>query len=326
MAEKQFKNIEFKVGLFVFTAIILAIFIVVFLAIQKNVFTKMIRVVVLADSGDGLIKGMPVLYSGFQIAKVDDLVLRDDGKVEIKIKIPVRYAKWIKKDSIVKLSSKNFISSSVLVFESGKGEEIDNGYVFVLKRDKGVEELIAEVKPILKDAKVIVNNLKVISSQLVDIMPDIKRLSTGLGDLGDDLHNKKGSIGTLSRGDYLIDKIDTLTDNLQHISKKVDFILTKVENRVDETAKSIELTNKLLESSNKLVLNIDKKVDNTDKILNESSKLVRNLRLMSDNFSNYLDELDYLLLNTNMLLLNMQSRWPFNPPENSKSHQRIKLP
>ncbi|BAI80937.1 conserved hypothetical protein [Deferribacter desulfuricans SSM1] len=326
MAEKRFKNLELKVGLFIFISLLIAVFIVVFLAVQKNIFTKKVRVKVIAASGDGLVKGMPVLYSGFQIAKVDDLYLRDDGKVEVKIKIPIKYAKWIKRDSIVKLSSKNFIGSSVLVFSSGTKESIKDGDVFNLKRDRGVEEIISEVKPILNDVKLIVKNLKILSDEMVSIMPDVKRLSKGLGDIGDDLHNKKGSIGVLSRSDYLVNKINYLTANFDKLSKKVDNILIKVEKRVDESKETITLTNKLLSKSNRLVLDIDKKVNDTDELIFESTKLVKNFRLMSDNLSNYLDEIDYLLLNANMLLLNMQSRWPFKPPAKKYEYNRLKLP
>ncbi|KAA0259418.1 MCE family protein [Deferribacter autotrophicus] len=334
MAEKRFKNLELKVGLFIFTSFIIAVAIITFMAIQKNIFTKKIKVQVIADSGDGLVKGMSVVYSGFQIAKVDELYLRDDGKVVIKIKIPIRYAKWIKKDSVVKLSTKNFIGSAVLVFSGGSGEEITDNAVFELKRDKGVEQLIEEAKPILNDVKIVIKNLKEITTALNKMTPDWQKLSKGLGDVGKDLSDKKGAIGKLSRTDYLIDKIDSVFAKVDKLENQVNKILNKVENRIDDTKKTLDYTNNLLlnsnelvKNSNKLVLNVDDKLAKSEQLIVESGKLVKNLRLLSDNLSLYLDEVDFLLGNTNILLLNMQKRWPFTPPKREiNNSQRLKLP
>ncbi|MGA1847169.1 MlaD family protein [Deferribacter abyssi] len=334
MVEKKLKNLELKVGLFIFTSLTIAIAIIFFVAIQKNIFTKKIKVQVIADSGEGLVKGMSVVYSGFQIAKVDELYLRDDGKVVMKIKIPVRYAKWIKRDSVVKLSSKNFIGSSVIVFSGGKGEEITDNAVFVLKKDKGVEQFIEDAKPILDDIKVIIINLKEITTALNKMTPNWQMLSKGLGDLGKDLSDKKGAIGKLSRTDYLIDKIDSVFLKMDNLEKKVNKILAKVEDRVDDTKKTLDYTNRLLSNSNdlvrntkKLVLNIDDKLSKSEQLIIESGKLAKNLRLLSDNMSFYFDEIDFLLGNTNILLLNMQKRWPFTPPKKEiNNNQRLKLP
>jgi len=53
--------------------------------------------------GRELDDGMPVEFSGFNIGKVEDMELSQEGAVLIKIKIPKRHIKWIRSDSVFSL-------------------------------------------------------------------------------------------------------------------------------------------------------------------------------------------------------------------------------
>ena len=83
--------------------------------ITQDVFTRKVKVVFIAKSGEGLSKSMPVMYSGFQIARVHKIELRDDGLVELRAKIPERYNKWVKEDSEVRIQAQGVIGANSLV-------------------------------------------------------------------------------------------------------------------------------------------------------------------------------------------------------------------
>lgn len=121
MTDPRFKNIEFKVGIFVLAAIVAIILAIIFVGINKKIFVKKVRVYIKSNTGENLKKGMPVLFSGFEIAKVGSVELIDASDVQITVDIPKDYTNWIKVDSKVKLVSQGIIGSNVLVFENEIG-------------------------------------------------------------------------------------------------------------------------------------------------------------------------------------------------------------
>ena len=71
-----------------------------YVAYKKGLFEKEHTYVLSSKSGENLTEGMPVVFSGFKIGRVDSLELNSDGVVVIKIKVSNRHLKWIRSDSI----------------------------------------------------------------------------------------------------------------------------------------------------------------------------------------------------------------------------------
>ncbi|MDE7169623.1 MAG: MlaD family protein, partial [Mucispirillum sp.] len=140
MADPRFKNLEIKVGLFVVIAVITIIALVIAIGISRDIFTTKVYIGVFTDSGENIAKGMPVKYAGFQIARVGDLQLQDDGRVIMTIGIPTKYVKWIKQDSVFYLNMQNIIGSSFIGITTNLQSDapnIESGFTARLKRDQG---------------------------------------------------------------------------------------------------------------------------------------------------------------------------------------------
>lgn len=330
MADPRFKNLEFKVGLFVLAAITIIVVAVVMIGINKKVFVKKTKIFINSKSGEGVKKGMPVIFSGFQIARVDSVNLKDSGDVVMKVSIPNSYAKWIKVDSTAKLISQNLIGSSSIVFEGGQGEQIKDGSEFFLKRDKGLDEIIQKAKPVMDDMKVIVENLKIITDKLADDNGSFNIFMKGLAALGSDLEKKEGSMGYLLRSNYLKDETAKILSKLSELQDKLNnvalnavnttYILEKKVNSFD-----IDNINKLIGISQKLAENINDKVSKIDPILSNVNKISEDLSEATDNISQMRKDVDYILSNTNELILNLGDKWPFNAG-NEKDIRKLKIP
>lgn len=330
MADPRFKNLEFKVGLFVIAAMAIIVVSVVMIGINKKVFVKKTKIFINSESGEGLKKGMPVIFSGFQIARVDYVNLKDSGDVVIEVNIPNNYAKWIKVDSIAKLTSQNLIGSSSIVFEGGQGEQVKDGYEFFLKRDKGLDEIIEKAKPVMDDLKLIVANLKIITDKLADDNGSFNIFMRGLATLGSDLENKEGSMGYLLRSNYLKDetakilyKISNLQDNLN----KIAINAVNTTGIIDQKVKAFDIDNinSLIGISNKLIENINDKVLKFDPILSNVNKISKDLSESTDNVSQMRRDVEYILSNTNELILNLGDKWPFNAG-NEKEIRKLEIP
>jgi phospholipid/cholesterol/gamma-HCH transport system substrate-binding protein len=330
LADPRFKNLEFKVGLFILAAIFIIIATGVLVGINKKVFTKKIHVFVKAPSGDGIKKGMPVLFSGFQIARVDSVDLKDTGEVIMKINIPEDYVKWVREDSVAKLVAQNFIGSSSVVFEGGTGQQVKDGYEFLLKKDKGLDEIIEKAKPVMDDLKIIVENIRVITDRVADEKGSFNTFMKGLESLGSDLVNKEGSLGYLLRSDYLKNETVKLLDNVYNLQLKIDKIADntiKTTNSVNRKIDEVDVNgiNTLVGVSKKLIENINNSVSEIDPILANVNKITSDIGEATDNISKIRNEADYILSNTNDLILNLKGKWPFDS-KNEEEVRKLKLP
>lgn len=332
MADPRFKGIEVKVGIFILSAILSVLVVIGLVAINKNVFTKKVKIIIYSQNGDGLSNGMPVVFSGFQIGRIQDLNLEDDGRVKMVVKIPDDYVKWIKKDSECKLESKNLLGASSITFSGGNGQVVEDNDKFFLVRSRGMEELIEKAKPVLEDAKIIVANVRSITDDLKDKNGDLAKLMRGLGNVGDDLTAKKGTLGKLLRTEELNDKITKIIDNvlvlqknLNEISNKVSAMMDKVGERIDGTEETLKDVNALMKKSNELILDLNKRVKEIEPILKNTERISKNIAETSDNLSQIKKEADEILNSTNRLLINLEQRWPFSSG-NNKSEGSLKIP
>ncbi|MCX8083458.1 MAG: MlaD family protein [Calditerrivibrio sp.] len=331
MADPRFKGIEYKVGLFILLAVLTILIVIGLIAFNKKILTPKVKIKIYSENGEGLTNGMPVIFSGFQISRVQDINLEDDGRVTMTVKIPKDYIKWIKIDSECKLEAKNILGATSITFSGGKGRVIQDGDKFHLIRSKGLEEIIEKAKPVLDDAKQIVANIRDITDDLKNPDGDLTKLMRGLGHVGDDLTLKRGSLGKLIRTDDLNNKIHKITDdiqmlqkNLNEISIKVANILDKVDQRVVTTEETIKDVNNLIKKSNTLINDINKRVNELEPIIKNTEMITKNVAETTDNLTHIKKEADEILNSTNRLLLNLEQRWPFSGPK--KSEGSIKIP
>lgn len=331
MADPRFKGIEFKVGLFIIISIVTVLVALGLIAFNKKVLTPKVKIKIYSENGEGLTNGMPVIFSGFQIGRIQNLNLEDDGNVLMVVKIPKDYVKWIKIDSECRLESKNILGATSIVFSGGKGRVIQDGDKFYLKRSRGIEEIIEKAKPVLDDAKQIVANIRDITDDLNDPNGDLAKLMRGLGNLGDDLTYKTGSLGKILRTEELNNKISKITDdvitlqkNLNEISSKVSKILDKVDDRVAGTEETLKEVNSIVKKSNELIVDVNKRVKELEPILKNSETISKNIAETSDNLSQIKKEAEEILNASNRLLINLEQRWPFS--SGKKSEGSIKIP
>lgn len=330
MVDPRFKNVEFKVGMFVTVAILIIVGAFIFVGINKQVFTPKITIYIKSSTGDGLKKNMPVLFSGFQISRIESIILQDDGNVVMMTKIPTKYSKWIKKDSVAKLVSQNIIGSTSIVFEGGSGENIKEQQEFYVTRDKGLNEIIEKAKPVMDDLKVIVENIRVITEKFSDEEGDFNNFVKGLGSIGDDLQKKKGSLGYLLRSDFLKEKTALILSDVSKLQLKIEKIAdetleitTTVKQKISEF--EIDNINKLIGSSEKMIEEMSKSIKKLDPIFFNVTSITEDIKKTTDNLTTLRNEADFMLNTTNRMMLNLEEKWPFSDGGKTKKGE-LKIP
>jgi len=335
MGDPRFKNLEIKVGFFILVAIVMIVMMVLGFLLTQDVFTRKVKVVFLASSGEGLSKSMPVMYSGFQLTRVHKIELRDDGMVELRANIPERYNKWIKSDSVAKIQAQGVIGANAIVFSGGTyaNPDIENGHVYNLKREKAITDLLVKVEPMIEDVKSILENVNNVTTSISNKRPKIESLLDGVGAVGSDLTNKEGSVGYLVRSDYLKNEIASIVEKVKVIETNLQKITTAVNARVDETKPVIQNFDKGLISIKKgtdkigaLAENIDKTVDTIQPALNNTNKITADVAETTENLADLREQTDEILNTTNRILLNLEDKWPFNADGEMKAEEKVKLP
>ncbi|QAR33377.1 MCE family protein [Geovibrio thiophilus] len=327
MAGNKFANLELKVGLFVIISAALMAAILVTFAIKKKLFMPKINVSIYTDSGDGITKSMPVKYAGFTISRVYEVELMDDGNVVLHTKIPKQYTKWIKQDSVVKLASQNIIGSSFIVFSGGSADsiEIADGTKFNLTREGGLAALIEQAQPVIDDVKEIVNNVANITQTIEDQSRNIDRFFSGLGDVGDDLHNKTGSVGYLVRSDYIKDEVRNIVSRIEVLQTQLNDIAGNVNTKVDRTDESIDKLNNALQAFKEGVQSVQKAVESAQPTIENANKISGDVAEATDNITEIKNQADSILKTSDRILYNLEQRWPFNDGS-VITGEKVKLP
>jgi phospholipid/cholesterol/gamma-HCH transport system substrate-binding protein len=94
------RNIGVRVGALLAISIAVALGFVVYVLDARGVFDQTQRMYLIADNAEGISVGTDLTFAGFPIGRVRRIILRDDGKVRISVRVPVSEAKWLRESSV----------------------------------------------------------------------------------------------------------------------------------------------------------------------------------------------------------------------------------
>jgi len=128
----------------------------------------------LSASAENIKPGTPVEYAGFSIGSVSGIRLNRSGQAEVVIEIGERHLQWVRTDSIFTLHQPLLGGISIRVGTADlRNPVLPAGTVRPLRTGSAIEELRAQIIPILRD-------VQKISSVLVDASGDAKKTVTHL--------------------------------------------------------------------------------------------------------------------------------------------------
>lgn len=274
--DERFIYLSKKIGLFVLIAILGIVGVVVFIGIQRDIFTKKTKLYFISENGQGLSEGQAVKLSGFKIGRIERLSLDDVAKVRVEISINTKYIKWIKTDSIIKLVKEGYIGDAVLEVIPGSihAKQIAEGGYLNFQGAKGINEIIEELKD---DIKPVLLDIKQIIHYINDPRGDVKQILGNMNKLSGDIQHTRELIDTMLKN---ADK------NLENTMKKTDTLLGSIKDTVDTTnnmLKNVEtrLPN-MLEKVDRSLANVQKITDDIKNTTSEVPALVNKATDITD--------------------------------------------
>ena len=268
------KKVEVKVGLFVVITSVLIIASVLYLAYSKGFFTREYIYTLSSKSGEDLTEGMPVLFSGYKIGRVETLELNDQGILLIKIRIPEQHSKWIRSDSTFSLY-KPLIGSSRLIIatENLNSPALSPKTIPEIVMVNDINETIKKVQPTLVKLDKVVTNIERITANLADPQGNVNKILS---------HSEKLT-GNLAKKDTLIEMATGTPESAQSVNeslKKIRDILAKTDDQVYGNDGALPLVRKILKDIIVKLEKINTAFDNVVKISTDTSDSTKDLKLL----------------------------------------------
>jgi len=257
---------EFKVGLFIVLTAIVILLSLLYLAYEKGFFEKVFTFTLSSKSGDGFTEGMPVVISGFNIGKVHALELNDKGIVLIRIKIPERHVKWVKKNSTFILYRPLIGASRIIVITNS------------LYSPQLPENKIPEVE--------IVNDINDVITKVPPLIEKITLIAANLETLSKNLANPKGDFN------HTLNNVTKVTDNLDNILKKVDKIADKTDTQLFGKDGTLPQINNILKDIIGKLKKLNTTVDNINKISQDASEGMKDFRTLRSDIDDTVNAID----------------------------------
>lgn len=294
------KNFEFKVGLFVIITLFLIIATVGYIAFKKDMFSKVYTFTFSSKSGGGFSEGMPLVFAGFEIGKVESLELSDTGEVLIKIRVPERHIKWTRSDSIFILERPLIGSPKIVVYT----ENLKSAVLTPEMRPKifsvdNIDEAIQQFRPILQKVDTVLNNLVTISTNL----------------------SRRNTLLEMAVGDQeSVNSINELLKKSKYIGYELDSILKDAHSLTEKTDREIFGTEGLLAIIRTILVDISHKLKTLEAAVNDVPKISSNVSKSTGELDKLRQDIDTTIDSANKLITDISKFLP------GKKEREIKLP
>lgn len=280
------RKTEFKVGLFIVITSVLIIAAVAYLAYSKGFFTREYIFTLSSKTGEDISEGMPVLFSGFKIGRVETVELNDQGLLLIKIRVPEQHIKWIRSNSTFSLY-KPLIGSPRLIVttENLSSPALSPKTIPEITIINDINETIKKAQPTLVKLDKIVTNIEKITA-------------------------------TLAKKDTLIEMAVGTPESAKFVDeslKKIKDILVKTDEQLYGVDGTLPLIRKILKDIIVKLEKLNTALDNVVKISADASDSTKDLKLLRAEINSTVTSIGKLLNDLDKILP-------------SKKEPEIKLP
>lgn len=303
------KNVELKVGIFIFISIFLILSSLLFVAYKKGYFTESCLFHLSSSSGDGLSEGTSVVFSGFEIGKVSKLELSPSGLVLITIKTSQEHSRWIRESSSFVLEKPLMGFPKIIVTTPDLNSNILSTTKIVhIKTVDGINEAIAKAQPVLEKIEMIVKNVETITASLSN-KKSLAAMVTGDNSSGHDIAHllKQRSLAAMATGD------DSSGQDLAQILKQSADLSASLHTVIEKANQITDTTNEQFYGKSGVLNDLKISLLKLDETLKNTSKISSDIAVSTTDLVKLRTEVDNAIRNANYLILEIDSKLPLKP-------------
>ncbi|HET7921510.1 MAG TPA: MlaD family protein, partial [Gammaproteobacteria bacterium] len=159
---------ERLVGAFVLAAITLLFLALVFNRQTTRYFEKKFELHAYIHNAQGISTDTPVVVSGLDVGNVSALGITSDNRIAITMKILEKFHKLIRADSKAGLSKLSVLGNTAIEISAGSENQplIRDGATITLEEPLSVDQILAQVVPVLDNVKATLAQLDEISNRI----------------------------------------------------------------------------------------------------------------------------------------------------------------
>ena len=307
------KNLQFRVGLLIGFALLLAVVFVGYVLYARGMFEATQRLTLISDNVEGVSVGMDVTFSGFPIGRVNRIELAEDGHARIEVVVPIKDARWLRSSSIFTLERGIVGSARLRVFTANLQDPLlpDGAERTVLRGDTSEEipRMVAMLRGVLENLEQITSQEGSLQASLNNLKTTTERMAGPRGVLtavlGSEAEAKK-AVAAIGRANSVLDSLDS--------------VLTKTEKRVYGEGGLMDGTERAVKQANQALGDIRDSLKRLDQVPADAEKVSGRAKAATEDLATLRAEIDTNLRRITQLLDEINRKWPF------ERNNEIKLP
>ena len=314
------RNLGVKVGILIAVTVMVIGGFVLYVLYARGVFEQTQRLALITDNAEGVLLGSDLTFAGFPVGRVRSIRLRDDGKVQVEVRVPVSEAKWLRESSIFVIEVPLVGAAKLRAYSANLQDPPlpDRAERQVLRGDTAEEipRMVASMRTVLENLDQITSEGSSLQESIRNVRAVTERMAGKYGVLG-------GTLGGDDSAKKVLDSINranTLLASLGSVSLKLDTVLSKTDQRVFGQGGVVDETQKAVTQANAILGDVRESLKKVDGILADAQVVGTNTKTATADLAVLRAEVDASLRKVASLIDEINRKWPF------ERDTKIKLP
>ena len=318
LQQPRVRYLGVKVGAVLTLIPVIAIGLLLYSLYARGVFDRTQALTLIAQDAEGVVIGMPIMFSGFPIGQVSSMALDESGRVRIEVHIKVKDARWLRSSSAFSLE-KQFLGGAKIRAVSAKMQDPElpaGAERLLVSKDaaQDIPQVIARANNILQNVDDIIRPDSSFNQTLANLKSVTERMAGDYGVLG-------GVTGSPEQARKVLDTVDSvnaLLASLKGVTARADGVLAKTDDRMfgqggvmDEAKRSIAQLNTILTDARDSLKKADEVLATAQATTTEIKNAASNVKDATTDLGALRMEVDGSIRKVDGLIDEINRKWPF---------------
>ena len=316
--QPRVRHLGIKVGVILTLIPVIAIGLLLYSLYARGVFERTQALTLVAGDAEGVVIGMPIMFSGFPIGQVSGMALDELGHVRIEVRIREKDARWLRTTSVFSLEKQILGGAKIrVVSPKMQDPELVAGSERPLTAKDAAQDIpqvIARANNILQNIDEIIRPDSSFNQTLTNLKAVTERMAGEYGVLG-------GMTGSPDQAKKVLDTVDSvnaLLASLKGVTTRADGVLAKTDDRMfgqggvmDEAKKSMAQLNTILTEARDSLKKADEVLATAQASTTEIKNAATNVKDATTDLGALRTEVDGSIRKVNGLIDEINRKWPF---------------
>jgi len=270
---------------------------------KKGVFETHKKYQLIAKNAENIEKGMPVLFSGFEIGKVSNLGLHDNGEVLVTVSIPEHNTNWVRAGAIFALENPLIGKAKITLNSNMKRPPLTGQVVLRMHIKDGINEIITNIQPVVLELQSIVTNINTLSTSLADSNASFQTSLDNVEDFSSKLARSPSLLGSVTGDKNSAHELHQAISNLNLALTDIRGIIKNADGGVSELREDVIKPASINMKEIQLILeDVHKKLRIMDKVVKTLGDSDEDIKYFKDEMKVLLDEMSEISTRVNSMI------------------------